>query len=73
MLRSLLLVETKEGLELLGGVPDAWITPGAQFGVEHLPTIHGEISFTVTVDARGKLCPRVTVGQDIPIRWMRPV
>ena len=71
MLRSLLVVEEAQGLALLGGVPDAWLVPGARMGVERLPTAFGSISFTVIVDARGGLHREVTQGQDIPVRWVR--
>jgi hypothetical protein len=52
-LRTVFVREEGGGLALGLGVPPAWLTPGSRFGVRNMPTEHGPVSYTVTVDAGG--------------------
>ena len=66
LLRSLFVVEKDGHLELLKGVPDTWMAPGACFGVEKMPTRYGIISFTATVGSDNKISLEFSEGEDIP-------
>ena len=66
LLRSIFLVEGDGQLELLRGVPDAWITPGTRFGASSLPTALGVFGFIATVGEDLAISIEVTQGQDIP-------
>jgi len=66
LLRSLFVTEKEGYLELCKGVPDAWMTLGASFGVEHMPTRYGPVSYTATVGQDGELSLAFTEGKDIP-------
>ncbi len=52
-LRSLFVKEDGDALLLGLGVPPSWLKPGSRFGVRDMPTDHGPVSYTVTVDASG--------------------
>lgn len=51
LLRTLFVREENGVLQLGEGIPDAWLTPGARFGVENLPTSLGPVSYTVAITA----------------------
>jgi hypothetical protein len=49
LIRDLFVREEGDGLALGSGVPKQWLTPGARFGVENMPTNLGPVSYIVTV------------------------
>jgi hypothetical protein len=49
LLRTLFISEAGDSVVLGAGVPRAWLTPGARFGVRDMPTALGAVSYTVTV------------------------
>jgi hypothetical protein len=53
LLRTIFVLEEGETLVLGAGVPQVWLAPGSQFGVERLPTRLGPVSYTITVGADG--------------------
>jgi hypothetical protein len=55
LLRDVFVVETDDGLVLGQGVPQAWLKPGARFGVKNLPTERGRVSYEATVKAAGQV------------------
>lgn len=55
LLRACFVYEEDERLILGAGVPEAWLTPGARFGVANLPTTLGRVSYSVTVADDGSL------------------
>lgn len=55
LLRDLFVREEGVGLVLGSGVPRAWKTPGAQWGVRDLPTRLGPVSYTATVQPDGRV------------------
>jgi hypothetical protein len=48
--RYLLATERKDGLELLGGVPEAWLRPGAVVGLRNTLSEFGPLTFEFCVD-----------------------
>jgi hypothetical protein len=54
LLRTIFVLEEGDTLLLGRGAPRAWLRPGSQFGVRHLPTRFGPVTYTVTVDAAGQ-------------------
>jgi hypothetical protein len=47
--RYLLATERKDGLELLGGVPEAWLRPGAVVGLRNTLSEFGPLTFELRV------------------------
>jgi len=48
--RYLLATERKDGLELLGGVPESWLRPGAVVGLRNTLSDFGPLTFELRVD-----------------------
>jgi hypothetical protein len=55
LVRRLLVIERDDNLELLAGVPDAWLKPGAEIGLNDVPTLFGRLTFNLTISPDGKL------------------
>jgi hypothetical protein len=75
LLRNLLVEDSAGGIDLLRGVSPAWMKPGDRIVVAHAPTLHGTISFTVTVAASGRsamLRWRRAGGKALSLRWILP-
>lgn len=75
MLRSLLVRDDGDGIDLLSGVSPAWMAPGDRTTVLRAPTRYGTISFTVTVARSGNgatLRWSRSRGSTGPLRWALP-
>jgi hypothetical protein len=59
--RYLLATERKDGLELLGGVPESWLRPGAVVALRNTLSEFGELTF------------ELRVGQDSAILTVEPI
>jgi len=53
--RYLLATERKDGLELLGGVPEAWLRPGAVVGLRNTLSEFGPLTFELRVGEESAL------------------
>ncbi len=54
LVRHLLILERRDELHLLEGLPPAWVKPGAETEVSDVVTAFGPMSMTLTVDDDGK-------------------
>jgi hypothetical protein len=59
--RYLLATERKDGLELLGGVPESWLRPGAVVALRNTLSEFGELTF------------ELRVGQDSAVLTVEPI
>lgn len=69
-MRSVLVIETPDGLRLGAGLPRALLKPGLRCGVRNLPTALGTISWELTLDTQGRPtlrgCDGVPYHLDLP-------
>lgn len=61
LIRRLLVNETPGGIDLLAGVPDAWLKPGSLIALNGVPTFAGTCTLRVAVRADG-LEAQISVG-----------
>ena len=61
-LRDVFVREVDGRLVLGSGVPRSWLTPGAVFGVDAMPTTFGPVSYRATVRADGSVALAVSGG-----------
>ncbi len=54
LLRMLLVFERENRLELLAGLPAAWLEPNARLELNQLPTEYGQVSLELTLDTTGR-------------------
>ncbi len=60
LLRNLIVNERTDTMEILGGVPASWYSPGASLRVEGALTDCGPLSLDLTVSADGRTCTLLT-------------
>ncbi|MBN1443698.1 MAG: hypothetical protein JXA90_13395 [Planctomycetes bacterium] len=53
LLRRMLVHEQGDELDLLSGIPDAWLDPGCEIRLERLPTSFGELDLRAVSTAEG--------------------
>jgi hypothetical protein len=51
-LRTMLVHETPNGLELASATPRGWLRPGGRIAVRGAPTAFGRVSYTIAVDGK---------------------
>ncbi len=66
--RALLIDEAGGGLLLFAGVPDRWLTPGADIGIERFPTMYGDVTANLRVEGRTARITAAGVRAGTPIR-----
>jgi len=54
LVRTLLVMERDDGLDLLRGLPTAWVEPGAELRLNEVNTTGGSLSLTLTVSDDGQ-------------------
>lgn len=54
LMRTLLVMERDDGLDLLRGLPTAWVEPGAELRLNEVNTTGGSLSLTLTVSDDGQ-------------------
>jgi hypothetical protein len=56
LVRRMIVLERGNSLELLAGVPDQWLKPGARIELNDVPTLFGRLTFRLHISPDGKWC-----------------
>ncbi len=64
LVRSLLVFETSQGLDLLMGLAPEWVKPNATIRLEATPTRFGPVSVNLQIDADGSGLLKITLDPD---------